>query len=221
MASKRNRKKVKFKWTKELIILISSLVVLLVVTIILGIPSADKKNLNKWNEAIQNYNSENSTSYSTLTSENVLKEVSGTDESHFKNARNKADKEGYTYFFYGSLTNATFLEQLYNVNKLAKDYEIEEVYIMYADFYEEAKNNEEIETASFRTTCKGYEDILNTGKNGDAKEIDLTIYPALFVYKDNSLIWNSQVGNDSSEYNWSIYIQKAFSFEQVEKTKNN
>ena len=62
MASKRNRKKVKFKWTKELIILLASLAILLTVTIILAIPSQDKKNLTKWNDAITAYNTENSTS---------------------------------------------------------------------------------------------------------------------------------------------------------------
>lgn len=222
MASKRNRKKVKFKWTKELIFLISALVVLLTVTIILAIPSADKKNLTKWNEAIQAYNTENSTSYSTIPTDNVLKEISGGSyEAQFNNVRSEADNDGYTYIFYGSLTNATFLEQLSNINNLAKEYEIEKIYILYADFYEDAKAEETVETASFRSECSGYENILNNGKSKDATDIDLTLFPALFVYHDNKLIFNTQSGKDSTEYSWNIYIQKAFSFEQVEKTKNN
>ena len=220
MASKRNRKKVKFKWTKELIILLVALATLLTVTIILAIPSQDKKNLSKWNDAITAYNTENSTSYSTLAStDNHLKEVGGSDESHFKKARDLADTEGYTYFFYGSLTNATFLEQLSKINTVADNYEIENVYVLYATFYEEAQADNETDTVSFKQKCDAYEDILNSGKNGDATEIDLTVYPALFVYKNNSLIFNTQVGKDSEEYSWSIYIRKAFSFEMNEKAK--
>ncbi len=220
MASKSKRKKVKFKWTKELIILIAALVVLLTVTIILAIPSQDKKNLTKWNDAITAYNTENSTSYSTLGTEVHLKEVGGSDESHFKKARALADTDGYTYFFYGSLANATFLEQLSNINKIAIDYEIENVYLLYATFYEEAQADEETDTVSFKQKCDSYEEILNSGKDGDATDIDLTIYPSLFVYKNNSLIFNTQVGNDSDEYSWNIYIRKAFSFEMNEKAKS-
>ena len=221
MASKRNRKKVKFKWTKELIILIVALVALLTVTIILAIPSQDKKNLTKWNDAITAYNTENSTSYSTLGSTDIhLKEVSGSDEALFNKVRSISDTDGYTYFFYGSLTNATYLEQLSKINSLATEYKIENVYLVYATFYEEADADNETDTVSFRQTCDKYEDILNTGKNGDATEIDLTVYPAMFVYKNNSLIFNTQVGKDSNEYSWSIYIQKAFSFEMNEKAKS-
>lgn len=220
MASKRNRKKVTFKWTKELIILIAAIVVLLTVTIILAIPSQDKKNLTKWNDAITAYNTENSTSYSTLGTDVHLKEVGGSDESHFTKARDLANNEGYTYFFYGSLSNATFLEQLSKVNSVAVEYEIENVYILYATFYENAEADEEVDTVSFKQTCDKYEDILNSGKNGDATEVDLTYYPAIFVFKNNSLIFNTQVGKDSEEYSWSIYIQKAFSFEMNEKAKS-
>ena len=220
MASKRNRKKVKFKWTKELIILLAALAILLTVTIILAIPSQDKKNLTKWNDAITAYNTENSTSYSTLGTDVHLKEVSGSDESLFNKARSIADNEGYTYFFYGSLSNATYLEYLSKINSLADEYEIENVYLMYATFYEEAEADSETDTISFKQTCDKYEDILNTGKSGDATEIDLTVFPALFVYKNNSLIFNTQVGKDSGEYSWSIYIQKAFSFEMNEKAKS-
>ncbi len=221
MASKRNRKKVKFKWTKELIILLAGLAILLTVTIILAIPSQDKKNLTKWNDAITAYNSENSTSYSTLGSTDIhLKEVGGSDEAQFKKARSISDTEGYTYFFYGTLTNATYLEQLSKINTLATTYELGSVYLLYATFYEDAKADSTTDTVSFKQTCDTYEDILNKGKSADATEIDLTSYPALFVYKNNSLIFNTQVGKDSDEYSWSIYIQKAFSFEMNEKAKS-
>ncbi len=220
MASKRNRKKVKFKWTKELIILIAALAILLTVTIILAIPSQDKKNLTKWNEAITTYNTDNNTSYSTLGTEVHLKEVSGSDEKLFKKVRDIADTDGYTYFFYGTLSDATYLEQLSKINSMAIEYEIESVYLVYATFYEDAKADEKLDTVSFRQTCDSYESILNTGKDGDATEIDLTVYPALFVYKNNSLIFNTQVGKDSQEYSWSIYLQKAFSFEMSEKANS-
>jgi len=220
MASKRRRNKVKFKWNRYLIILIVALVALITATIILSIPSEAKRNLNKWNEAITAYNTENSTSYSTITSENVFTEI---DESSYKKEIKKvkslAKSSGYTYFWYGSLTNGDYLEQLSAINTLAKDYEIDNVYLLYATYVTEAEADEETDTADYKKTVDSYEDILNADKDADVEDVDLTSYPALLVYKDSKLIFNSQGGSD--EYSWSIYIQKAFSFEMVEKANEN
>ena len=221
MASKRRRNKVKFKWNRYLIILIAGIVALSVATIILSIPSKAKRNLNKWNEAISTYNSENSTSYSTITSDNVFTEI---DESSYKKEVKKvksiAKSSNYTYFWYGSLKNGDYLEQLSAINTLAKDYEIKTVYLFYATYVTDAEKNEETNTAEYKKTVDSYEDILNADKDADVESIDLTSYPALLVYKDGKLIFNSQ-NDDSDEYSWSIYIQKAFSFEMVEKASKN
>ena len=61
MASKSRRNRVKFKWTKELFFLIGALLVMIVVTIVLAIPSRAERQLSEVNEAITSYNTDNST----------------------------------------------------------------------------------------------------------------------------------------------------------------
>ena len=66
MASKSKKNRVKFKWTKELLFLIGALLVMIVVTIVLAIPSRAEKQLDEINTAITEYNTANSTSYYTI-----------------------------------------------------------------------------------------------------------------------------------------------------------
>ena len=56
MASKNRRKKVQFHWTKELIILIVSLVAILTATIILALTSSKEKLTDELNTQITKYN---------------------------------------------------------------------------------------------------------------------------------------------------------------------
>ena len=67
MASKSKRNKIKFKWTKELIFLLVGIVVLIVAAVIINLPTSASVTLEKYNTAISTYNSENSTSYNTLS----------------------------------------------------------------------------------------------------------------------------------------------------------
>ena len=150
MASKSRRNKATFKWTKELIFLISFLAVLIIVTIVLAIPSSAKRTLNKYNEAITTYNSENSTSYSTLAADNVFEEIGGGYDQQVNNVMNLAKGNEYVYVFYGALTDQIFLEQLSNINTLAKEYEVKKVYVFLANYVTDAEKNEETSTISFK-----------------------------------------------------------------------
>ena len=219
MASKSRRNKATFKWTKELIFLISFLAVLIIVTIVLAIPSSAKRKLNKYNEAITTYNSENSTSYSTLATDNVFEEIGGGYDQQVNNVMNLAKSNEYVYVFYGALTDQIFLEQLSNINTLAKEYEVKKVYVFLANYVTDAEKNEETSTISFKQKVDEYNKILNNGKNEDCEEFDMVLHPALLVYQNGSLLFNTQIDTDS-KYTWSQYINKAFGFEKNSAKQN-
>lgn len=201
MASKNRRNKVKFKWTKELIFLIVALVAILTATIVLALPTTNDRLTDKINEQITNYNSNNSTEYSTLSNDNVFVEIDSYDE--FKKAINTSD---YAYIYYGVYSNATFLEQISKINTAASNNEVKKVYIYLAT---EVDETEDKDATSFKRLMAERTDEASNGAASDVKNVDFTVYPSLFVYKDNKLVFNSQT-DEGDELSWSIYINKAF-----------
>ena len=136
MASKSKRNRVKFKWTKELFFLIGSLVVLIVVTIVLAIPSRTDKQMSEINEAISTYNTANQTSYYPLSNMKNVAVLSHDD------LVNKKKDSGYTIVWYGSLTDGSYLEQIYTLDskvaasneKVDKIYQLTDLHIKKEDW---------------------------------------------------------------------------------------
>ncbi len=209
MASKSKKNRVKFKWTKELLFLIGALLVMIVVTIVLAIPSRAEKQLDEINTAITEYNTANSTSYYTINKENHLGVLSHSDLVNQKN------KDEYTIVWYGSLSNADYLEQIYTLEEYAIRYEVAKVYLYYSTFVEEAATNETTDTLTYKNDLKKMEDELNENKEADAEAISLETSPAVFVFKAGKLLFNSQVAKDSSEYNYLLYFTKAFGYTKL------
>ncbi len=201
MASKRRKNKAKFKWTKELIILIVAIVAILTVTIVLSVPSKAAKYTNKLNQAITESNTNNSTSYSLLPTDNVFSDIK--HEALLK----QVAKNDYVYVLYGSLNSAIVLEQLYQINLVASTEEIKNVYLYSSLWVEET---EDTETEAFKTKQNQIESEINQNKDKDVKEFSLLEYPALLVFNNGRLIFNTQEYDDVDQYNWSMYIQKAF-----------
>ncbi len=214
MASKSKRNQAKFKWTKELIFLIVFIVGIIAITVILAIPSSSKRTLTKYNEAITAYNTENSTSYSTLSSDNVYEEISGGYDKQVNKVVELAQSDKYTYVFYGALSNATFLEQLSNVNAYAKNYEIEKVYVFLANYVTDAEANQETSTSTYNNKIKEYNNLINKSVDKDCKEFDMATYPALLAFKDGKLVYNTQI-DTKAEYTWNQYINKVFGLEKL------
>ena len=218
MASKSKRNRTKFKWTKELIFLIAGIVVLIVVAVVINLPTKASVALEKYNNSITEYNTANSTSYSLIPTKHVFKD---TNIDYIKNDK-KSDE--YTYVFYGSLTNAEFLENLSKINTVALEYDVKTVYLWYADYVENTDSDTKA-TASYKTKVNEYNDIINENINSLVKDnselyasqdnFDLEVYPALLVFKSNSLVFNSQTYSQSdkaSEYTWTTYINSAFKY---------
>lgn len=209
MASKSKRNKVKFKFTKELFFLIAALLVMISVTIVFAIPSRQERQLTEINQAITSYNTENSTTYYTLNKDNHIQVLSHSD---LVNQKNNSE---YTIVWYGSLSDATYLEQIYTFENFADKYEVSKVYLYYSTFVEEATENETTDTLSYKTELKTMEDQLNDNKDANAEAISLESSPAVFVFKDGKLVYNSQVAKDSSEYNYQVHFTKAFGYTKL------
>lgn len=205
MASKRRKNSTKFKWTKELIILIVALIAIITTTIILSVPSEKEKYTDEINTAITIANASNSqsgTSYNTIPADNVFAEIS------HKNLVNKINKDEYVYVLYGSLNNNTLLENLYAINLMCTNEEIKSVYIYSSLWVEET---EDLETETFKEKQNAIEADLNANKNKDVEEFTLLEYPAILVFKNGELVFNSQGYEDvQNQITWSNYIQKAF-----------
>ena len=219
MASKSRRNKVKFKLTKELILLITCLIAMITATVIMAIPSRAEKALERYNTAITDYNTKNETQFAFLDKDNVFDELNFHENFSESDAKNLADKlasDEYVYLFYGSLTNGEFLQNLSLINAVAKSNDVEKVYLAFSNFIDEADDKN---SKSFITeTLNPIENTLNNkiaGYDGDDVDLTDTTTPILLVYKDGTLKFNSQTYKKNTEYNWSTIINKAFTIKEI------
>lgn len=203
MASKYKKNKAKFKWTKELVFLIVAMVAIIVVTIVLSIPSSKQKLTTSINEAILVAN--NAASESSSATYNYLPEDNVFEDASHEKLVDKVKSEEYVYVLYGSVNSTTILEQISTINTTAQSEEIGTVYFYSSLWVEET---EDLESATFKQEKSSKENELNENKSKDVEEFSLLEYPALLVFHNGSLIFNSQQ-YDNSEYTWAMYIQKA------------
>ncbi|MBR4496275.1 MAG: hypothetical protein IKP12_03995 [Acholeplasmatales bacterium] len=213
MASKNRRNKVKFKLQPELIVIVACLVIMLVATIIMAIPTKAEKTTTNLNNAIYSYNQQNSSSGSSssssssyLANDNVYEEVSHS--SLVKKIRT----EEYVYVIYGQYTsNTTIVSNLYYIQSICEDEEIKKVYLYDSTWVDEY---EDTDSESFNVVAHALEEDFNKNKSADVEEFDLLVSPALLVFHNGSMVFNSQTYEDES-YSWAMFIQKAFYLSQV------
>jgi hypothetical protein len=215
MASKNRRNKVKFKLQPELIVIVACLVIMLVATIIMAVPTKAEKTTTSLNNAIYTYNQNNSSSStgsssssssSYLPNKNVFEEV-----SHSALVK-KIRTEEYVYVIYGQYTsNQTIVGNLYNIQTICEDEKINKVYLYdstWVDTYDD------VASESFNNLAKTLQDQIDNNKSADVVGFDLLESPALLVFHNGSMVFNSQ-SYDNDSYTWSMYIQKAFYLSEV------
>ena len=200
--------KTKFVLRKELIFLMLFIVAMIVATILLAMPSKSEKNLEEFNNAILEYNTANSTSFATLEEDHVFKKTALTEVQELISDKGSEEEPKYTYILYGSLQNATILEFLSVINTEAQNREVKNVY-----FYPSNKvdNQEDKEDQDFLNEIAADEKIFNADILAGIEEVDLLTAPALYVYKNGELIFNSVTLDEDGTYNWYIMINNAFS----------
>ncbi len=209
MASKNRRNKVKFKLQPELIILVVCIVVMLVATIIMAVPTKAETTTTNLNNAIYSYNSsqtDSSTSVSYLPTKNVYEEVSHS------NLVKKIKNEEYVYVIYGQYTsNSDIVANLSNIQTICEDEEIKKVYLYdstWVDTYDDTASE------SFNLVAVPLQDDFNKDKSEDVAGFDLLKSPALLVFHNGEMVFNSQT-YENSTYTWSMYIHKAFYLSEV------
>ena len=214
MASKNRRNKVKFKLQPELIVIVACLVIMLVATIIMAVPTKAEKTTTSLNNAIYTYNQNNSSSSTSgssssssyLPNKNVFEEV-----SHSALVK-KIRTEEYVYVIYGQYTsNQTIVGNLYNIQTICEDEKINKVYLYdstWVDTYDD------VASESFNNLAKTLQDQIDNNKSADVEGFDLLESPALLVFHNGSMVFNSQ-SYDNDSYTWSMYIQKAFYLSEV------
>ncbi|MBQ3253226.1 MAG: hypothetical protein IJA65_01615 [Acholeplasmatales bacterium] len=202
MASKSRRNKVKFKLTKELIILVVALVAILVATIIMGLPSNEAKKLDEYNGKITAFNNANQTSHQLLSEGHVFKEIS------YNSLTKKKNNDDYTYVLYGTFDQESFVSILSTLNYQAKEYEIDTIYLFLATWVAEQEDTDSID---FNKEVNEKNAVLNENKDKDQNEFDMADIDTatLLVFKDGSLVFNTQTYDESAEYTWNNYINKA------------
>ena len=204
MASKRKKNRVKFKWTKELIILLVLIVAMIGATIALSFPTAERKRIDKYNNAITTYNTENNTSYSTLSDKERFRDIS------FSDLYKKKKSSSYTMVFYTTLKTGDFIAQMAKIDSLAEKFELKYIYILYASYVSDASTDKK-ETKDYRDHLDDLEEEINSDVDKDQDPFDMETYPVVLLFKDNTLIFNSETYKDDTNSSFALCITKAFS----------
>ncbi len=191
MARSKRRNKATFKWTKELIILLSVIIVMIGVTIVLGIPS-------KADKLYEKYTSAQTSSQTALTEDNVFEEIS------FKKLAKRIKNDEYTYVYYGSITVTEFLDNIEAVNQAAQLYEIDKVYILESTWVQELDLEDEDDGKENQAKLDAREEQLDG--------VDMSIYPSLWIFKNGKVVFNSDdiLNDDYFPAGWSFVIERAF-----------
>ncbi len=195
----------KFVFTKELGILLGLIVALIVATVLLSIPNRTDRSIEKYNEAITEFNTVNQTQHATITTEDVVYE-----DAEYEDFEEILSGEGTVYILYGTLSLESIVSNFVTINTEAENREIEKIYFLsseYVDTFEDDLENDDDEDI-FEATVEGYEkDIFNKNVLEGVEEVDLMKSGALLVYKNGQLVFNS---TSYTDYNWTQIINQAF-----------
>ena len=204
MARYGKRNSAKFVFTKELGILIGVIVALIVATILLSIPNRTERQIEKYNEAITEFNTQNSTSYATITSDETVYVDVELDE-----VADILNEKGTVYVLYGTLSIDTIVSNFVTIQTEAENREIEKIYFVTSEYVDSFVDDEEDEHDEdiYEAQVKEYAEVFNANIAEGIEEVDLYNSGALFVYKDGQLVFNS---TSYTDYNWTVIINQAF-----------
>ena len=193
-SSKRRKAKTKFKVTKPLIFLLLFLVVIAIATGLLGITSKKDKLYNKITSAQSSVASD----ADQLNEDNVYKEIS------YKSLTSKIKRSAYTYVYYGSYSDSTYLTYIETINQRAQTYDVKTVYLLDSSWtthfdIEDEDNGEE-------------DNIVITELEKKLDDVDLLTAPQLWVFKEGKVVFNSK-DYTTDVYQtapWKYVIEQAF-----------
>ena len=193
ISKKRRQYKSKFKWTKELIILI---VFLCVIGLATGLMSIESKSTKLYNEITTAQTEQGVSTY--LSEDNVFEKIS------YKDLKSKIKKDSYTYVYYGSMSDSTYLTYIQTVNEVAKKYDVKKVWLHSSSW----ADNLDLEDAD--------DGEANNQKLVDRENslagVDLKQTPQFWVFKSGKLVFQASayVNDTYQQAGWELVIEKAF-----------
>lgn len=201
-ATKRRRNATtKFRWTKELIFLIVFLCVIGLATGLMSIESSATKLYKEITEAQQSVlgsSSDDSSSIPYMSEDNVFKKI------EYKDLLKQITSDEYTFVYYGTTTDSTFLTYIETVNSRAKEYDVSRVYLYSSDWTSSLDLNDEDEGEANKQKLVDRENSL--------AGVDLESIPNLWVFKSGKLVFEASklTGDTYSSANWYFAIEQAF-----------
>lgn len=193
-STKRRKAKTKFRLTKELIFLLLFLVVIAISTGLMGIKSKKDVLLSKITTAQQAAGQ----SQNLLTEDNVYGEIS------YKKLVTKVKKSSYTYVYYGSYSDQSYLSNMETINQRAQKYDVKKVYLLDSSW-----------ATSLDTSDKTYGETNNetlTQVEKALDDVDLKTMNQLWVFKDGKIVFNSKdlIEDKYQPAPWNFVIEQAF-----------
>lgn len=215
MAKRRTHKKkdvFRFKITKELVIFLSCLVVLIAAAIVLSIPRDNENIYDDYSAAATSLSTSDNTVNSLTSKEHVFKTIS------YKDLVKKIDKEdGLFYVYYSSTTVSDAVSIIATVNTIAESYDVSTVYLLDNSFYTDL----DLTDGDDNTTLDTYEAALGLGAS-TVNTVDLSVTPSLFAYEGHKLVFNSNskdfvTDDNQPKYTWNVVLNQAFYLNKTEK----
>ena len=172
MARRVRKVKFKFQWTKELTFLLSGLLILIIATVILALPSKMDKFLEKWSAA-------------ELTKETKVREIK---EDKLLAEISKAD--GTIFVFYGTPDSEDSVNKMKLVERYANQYELDAtVYWLDATDVNSASEDTK-KTKDFKDKIDAREQKL--------QDVDLLKISSFWVYENGKITIDSADKDDSA-----------------------
>lgn len=179
--------KVKFTLRKELIIILSAIVVLVVATILLNLPNKEEKFLAKWQE-----------NGSQITENHLYEEVTFDELKDILNS-NSANEVSFVYFATPSNADSvTYFDQILNfASTFESIYEIDKIYIVDSAFALEGNREED---SDFDSKLKAIEENF---KDASGNTIKLDSVPNFWLFNGNVLVDSANNYEENEVINWN------------------
>lgn len=188
---KRRTASERFVWTKELIIFLSGLGLLIALTIWALIPTKSERFYKEWTEAAAANEVQ-----SVIPKDNVFEYI---DYSDLKKKIDKNPDEPI-YVFYAYSEDINCLNSIVTLQDKATYYGVEQIYILNADFYAELEDEDKVQDN------KEYKEIL---EQQEALGVEFDKIGQLWVFQNGTIKFNSS-DDKYEEQSFEFIAKKCF-----------
>ena len=170
-SSKRRTGAERFKWTKELIMLLSGLGLVIALTIWALIPTKSERFLKEWQDAAT------AAQQTPLAKDHVFEYIDYSDLLDLIEESNEP-----VYVFYAYYEDVQSLSRINTLNTKAQEYEVETIYILSAEMYYNLEQDEKVESN------KTFKEIQ---KREEKLGVDMETFGQLWVFEGGEIVFDS------------------------------